>query len=271
MHFIKQKAYGVLWLVIPILGGFIYPLVRETPEFLKWFTIGVSVYVLFFSVVVHELCHGIGAAVCGDTTAQEAERLTLNPVRHFSPVGSLAVPLVLYLFNASVIFGWAKPVPFNPMRLKHHPRDQVLLALAGPFSNFLLSYVCFTLFLICGLIFNRFFPESPVTFQMGFEPIAVGNVPFAGFWFMLFQILTCGMLFNVFLGVFNLVPFPPLDGFWVFRALVPKKVSVFLGKVQMFGFVLLFIALHFNLLQVFFYPVLGVLGLYGFVFESCQM
>ncbi len=269
MRYIEQKSYALLWLIIPVAGGLAYPYIKDIPHVLKWFTIGLSIYVLFFSVVVHELCHGVGAAVCGDATAREAGRLTLNPVKHISLVGSIGVPLVLYLFHATVIFGWAKPVPFNPVRLKQHPRDQVLLALAGPLSNFFLSYVCFTLFLIAGSLFNHFFPGSPIFFQMDFDPITLGNVPFAGFWFMLFEILIFGMLFNVFLGVFNLIPFPPLDGFWIFRAVLPKRASVFLGKIQMLGFVLLFIALHFNLFQLFFYPAMGVLMVYGYILGNC--
>ena len=84
-----------------------------------------------------------------------------------------------------------------------------------------------------------------------FSPIPLGDVPFEAFWFLLFEILNFGMIINVILGVFNLIPFPPLDGSWLLKALLPKKVTILFGKLQLVGFILLLIALQFHLLQVF--------------------
>ncbi len=263
MVHIQHKTSLLLWLIIPICAGFLYLYLKDDPQYLEGLTIGILIYVLFFSVVVHELCHGLAANLCGDPTAKDAGRLTFNPISHVSVVGSIVVPIALYFMKAPVVFGWAKPVPFNPIKLRQHPRDQVMLAVAGPFSNFILSYLCFNLYLIIGFTFNRIFPESPMYMQLDiFSPISFQNVPFEAFWFVLFEILTFGMVINVALGVFNLIPLPPLDGSWILKALLPKKVVVFFGKLQAYGFILFIIAAWFGVLQIFLYPVLIVLGMF---------
>lgn len=260
---IRQKAAILLWLVIPICVGLLYPYLKDTPQYLEGLTIGILIYVLFFSVVVHELCHGLAAHFCGDSTAKDAGRLTFNPISHVSVVGTILVPLGLYFMKAPAVFGWAKPVPFNPINLRQHPRDQVFLAVAGPLSNFALSYLCFTLYLLVGVGFNHLFPESPISIQWDlFEPIAFRNVPFEAFWFVLFEMLSFGMIINVVLGVFNLIPFPPLDGSWVLKAVLPKKGVAFFGKLQVFGFILLIIAIQLGLLKIFFYPVGVIFGFF---------
>lgn len=266
-----MKKFPVcLWLVIPVGIGFIYPYIKQEPQYLEWLTIGLVIYVLFFSVVIHELSHGLAAYWGGDSTAKLAGRLTLNPISHVSVFGSILVPLGLYLMHASVIFGWAKPVPFNPVNLRQHPRDQVMLAIAGPLSNFTLAYLCFNVYLIMGVIFNRLFPDSPIYLNLDmFTPLSFGQVPFEAFWFVLFEILNFGMIINVILAIFNLIPFPPLDGSWIFKALLPKKVTILFGKLQLVGFILLIIALQFHLLQVFFYPAIIILSLFQFIANFC--
>jgi Zn-dependent protease len=259
----QQKAFLILWLLIPISAGVLYPYLKANPQYLAWLTIGISIYVLFFSIVVHELCHGLAANFCGDPTAKDAGRLTFNPISHVSLVGSIAVPLVLYFMKAQMIFGWAKPVPFNPIKLRQHPRDQVMLAIAGPLSNFTLAYLCFTLYLIVGVGFHHLFPDASVPIHIDFfSPISFQNVSFEAVWFVLFEILSFGMVINVVLGVFNLIPFPPLDGSWILKALLPTKIMGFFGKLQIYGFILLLIALRFGLLDIFFYPAWIVLGIF---------
>ena len=263
MEPIQKKTFLFLWLIIPVCAGVLYPFLKSEPRYLEGLTIGILIYVLFFSVVVHELCHGLAAHFCGDPTAKDAGRLTFNPISHVSVVGSIAVPLALYFMKAPAVFGWAKPVPFNPIKLRQHPRDQVMLAVAGPLSNFTLSYLCFNLYLIIGFIFNRFFPESPIHMQLDiFAPISLQKVPFEAFWFVLFEILNLGMIINAVLGIFNLIPFPPLDGSWILKALLPKKAMVFFGKLQMLGFILLIVALQLGLLKILFYPLLFVFGFF---------
>ena len=267
---VRQKAPLLLWIIIPVGCGVLYPFGKADARIIECLTIGLIIYVLFFSVVIHELCHGLAAKFCGDFTAEECGRLTLNPLRHVSPVGSVVVPLVLYFMQAPVVIGWAKPVPFDPTKLRHFPRDQVLLAISGPLANFILAYICFTLYLIVGFVFNRFFPESPILFHLDiFVPIIFSNIPFEAFWFIFFEVLSLGMVINLFLGVFNLIPFPPLDGSWILKALLPKKAMVLFSKLQNFGFIFLLLTVQFHLLEFFLYPTMIILMAFqqvGFLF-----
>ncbi|MBN1847123.1 MAG: site-2 protease family protein [Deltaproteobacteria bacterium] len=266
MKISRQIPYLLLWLTIPIGFGIIYPYIDHNPRYLGWLTAGLIIYVLFFSVVVHELFHGLAARFCGDYTAEDSGRLTFNPISHVSVVGTIFVPLALHLLHASMIFGWAKPVPFNPINLRHHPRDQVLLALSGPFSNFALSYIFFCLYIIIGTAYNHFFPESIIRLHLDImSPIPIGDVPFGPLWFIIFQILSIGILINIVLGVFNLIPFPPLDGSWILKAVLPKKATVFFGKIQILGFILIILAVQFHLLDLFFFPAGIAIGLLHYV------
>ncbi|MBF0102768.1 MAG: site-2 protease family protein [Desulfobacterales bacterium] len=251
-----SKMFFLIWIIVPVVFILIYPSVKSYPHYLKILNIGLFIYVLLFSVIIHELAHGYAARMCGDYTADQAGRLTLNPIPHISIVGSILVPLTLFLLNVNTLIGWAKPVPFNPVNLRQHPRDQVMLAIAGPLSNFTLSYLCFSLFLLAGFMFKFLYPASSVSLQFDItSPISFPGISFEAFWIVMFQILNTGILINLALGVFNLIPFPPLDGSWLLKALLPQKASLFLAKIQNYGFILLIVAVQFNLLDIFFYPV----------------
>lgn len=260
----QQLAFLLIWLSIPVGAGFLYPVVQATPHHLKWFMTGLTVYVLFFSVVLHELAHGLAACYCGDPTAKESGRLTLNPFSHVDLVGTVIVPIALSLSNASIVLGWAKPVPFTPTALRQHPRDQVFLALAGPFTNFCLAYLCFIGYLISGVVFRRLFPDIqfPAIFDLllEFTPPAVSG---QAFWVVTLKLLGAGMIINAVLGVFNLIPFPPLDGSWLLKAVLSKKASVVFGKIQSYGFILFIIAAVSGVLQVFLYPVFMIIGVFS--------
>jgi Zn-dependent protease len=174
-------------------------------------------------------------------------------------VGSFLLPLVLYLLKAPVIVGWAKPVPFRPVKLRQYPRDQVFVALAGPLSNFALAYICFTLYVISGSVLNGRFAGSAVAFHLAlFAPITLEGLPWANLWFVFLEFLDLGILINLALGVFNLIPFPPLDGSWILKSLLPKKWLPIYGKVRVFGFLLLVVALQLGFLGLIFYPA-GIL------------
>ena len=244
----------------------IYPFIKGNPQLLEWLTIGLVIAVLFFSVVIHELCHGLAAYWCGDSTAKEAGRLTLNPLSHVSLIGTIIVPMALYLTKSSMIFGWAKPVPFNPLNVRQHPRDQVMIAVAGPLSNFSLAYLCFNLNLIVALIFKSLYSDAVMPFVWDiFSPFVLPNVSFEAFWFVVFKALSAGMVLNVVLGVFNLIPFPPLDGSWIVKALLPKRAIGVFGKIQQFGFILVVIALYFHVLEVFFYPAMLIIAVFQII------
>ncbi len=270
MKYVQDKIWLSFWLVVPIIAGILHPYMEGNPQYLKWLMIGISICVIFFSVVTHELSHGLAGRLCGDPTAENAGRLTCKPWNHVSLFGTIIVPIALHLMNASFLFGWARAVPFNPVKLRQFPRDQVMLAVAGPLSNFFLSYLCFVSFLVSGFLFNHLHPENPMNLNLDvFEPIVMGDVPFKGFWFAIFEILNLGIVINLALGVFNLIPFPPLDGSWILKSLLPKKVSLFFGKAQAAGFILLILALQFNLLDLFFFPVGVILGLFYALSSYC--
>lgn len=179
------------------------------------------------SVVIHEVAHGYAAYAQGDITAAVSGRLTLNPVKHVDPIGSILVPGILLLMGAPFLIGWAKPVPFNPYNLRDQKWGPMWVALAGPASNILLAVV-FAL----GLRFIPMLNEN-----------AVGLIGFV-------------VLINLVLALFNLVPIPPLDGSKVLFALLPVRMRHVERTMERFGllFAILFI---FLLWEPFTYIVLG--------------
>lgn len=155
-----------------------------------------SIAVLVMSVVIHEVSHGWMAYALGDPTAKMAGRLTLNPIPHLDPVGSIIVPLVLSLLPGGIVFGWAKPVPYNPYNLKVK-NGPALVAIAGPASNFIIAII-FSLFIRTGL---------------GVDLLGIQALP----------ILSTIVLVNIMLGLFNLIPIPPLDGSTILFSFFPLR------------------------------------------------
>ncbi|HLP44165.1 MAG TPA: site-2 protease family protein [Candidatus Nanoarchaeia archaeon] len=144
------------------------------------------IIILVFSVVIHEVAHGYAAYMLGDHTAKYQGRLTLNPLKHLDPFGSVILPLLLHLSNAGFMIGWAKPVPFNPYNLKNQRWGEAIVAVAGPLSNIAIALI-FGIFIRIGL-------------TAGFMSAEVLNIT------------AYIVLINLVLAVFNLVPIPPLDG-----------------------------------------------------------
>jgi len=156
--------------------------------------------ILIFSAIVHEVMHGVAAEWLGDKTARYAGRITLNPISHLDPVGSILLPLVLSLSRSPILFAWAKPVPYNPYNLRPGRWSEAIVAGAGPASNLVIA-------LVCGLII-----------RLGVLGPDIGGV--------LFLVV----VMNVMLCVFNLVPIPPLDGSKVLAALLPRGLAHQYGK-----------------------------------------
>ncbi len=185
---------------------------------------------LIIAIVCHEVAHGFMANLLGDPTASESGRLTLNPLRHVDPVGTLLVPGALALFGGPV-FGWAKPVPVNQRRLNNPRFGMMAVAAAGPGSNFVLAGVGAVLL---GLV-------MPTGIGFGGDPAAGASllVDRLGETQWLATGLFYFILVNIFLGLFNLLPIPPFDGSHIVGGLLPRALRAGWEKLQGIGMVLL--------------------------------
>jgi Zn-dependent protease len=163
-----------------------------------------TIAVLILSIVAHEVAHGYAANALGDPTAKHAGRLTLNPVPHVDLIGSIIVPGLLVLTNAGILFGWAKPVPYNPNNLKNQRWGEALVGVAGVGTNLALA-----------LVF-----AAVARLAYGF-----GNSGFA-------ELAIVVVFVNLFLGLFNLIPIPPFDGFTVLRGILPYRFALPLREFQ---------------------------------------
>ncbi|MEK7179978.1 MAG: site-2 protease family protein [Patescibacteria group bacterium] len=189
-----------------------------------------AIAILIMSVVSHEVAHGLMALALGDETAHREGRLTLNPLRHIDPLGSVIVPAISY-FAGGLIFGWAKPVPYNPHNLKNSRWGEALVALAGPMTNIFIA-VFFGLLIRFGIVYN-FLPET----------------------FIHISILL--VTINLLLAVFNLVPIPPLDGSKILFSLFPYHLYGLRARIEESSLILLLIFVFF--LWQFIYPVVTFL------------
>lgn len=168
--------------------------------------------ILVFSTVLHELAHGFVAYKLGDDTAKLSGRLSLNPINHIDPIMSIAVPVILFLMGGP-IFGGAKPVPINTNKLKGGEWGFAAVAIAGPITNIVLSFVFFL-----------------IAFAMNFDQESIFG-----------QVVLYGMYINMGFAFFNIIPIPPLDGSRVLYALAPDFARDFLRKIEPYGIVIVYI------------------------------
>ncbi len=186
----------------------------------------ITFVILIFSAIVHEVSHGLMAERLGDSTARDEGRITLNPIPHIDPFGSILLPLLLLWVGSPIIFGAAKPVPVNFNNLNPRKLGMALVSLAGPASNFLLA-ILFTLLIKLGLANSVAYP-----------------------------ILVQATLINLVLGTFNLVPIPPLDGSKILASLLPEE---WLNKIlgfERYGFILVIIFLYLGWLRLILEPII---------------
>jgi Zn-dependent protease len=171
----------------------------------------VMIAVILFAITVHEYAHGKAAEAFGDPTPRMSGRLTLNPLAHIDPIGFLMLIIVR--------FGWAKPVPINPRYFRDPEKDMAFVALAGPFANF-------TLAVLIALVFR------------------VIPVPRSELGYFILNVFQYAVWINIALGIFNLLPIPPLDGSRLLRAVVPYEGQIFMDRLEPYGFfVLIFLIL----------------------------
>jgi len=195
----------------------------------------ILILILLFSVVIHEVSHGLIADYLGDPTARYAGRLTLNPINHLDPIGSIILPFVLFLSGSSILIGWAKPVPINPYNFKDQKYGSAKVALAGPLANIIIAIVFALL----------------IRISVSFAP------------FSLISIFGFIVQINLILAIFNLLPIPPLDGSHILFAFFPRleeKARLFFaqwGIVLLILFIFLVFPLIFPIVQVLFHLLVG--------------
>ena len=185
--------------------------------------ISIMLVPALLAITMHEVAHGYVAERFGDPTARLLGRLNLNPIRHLDPIGTVAI----FIFG----FGWARPVPVNAGNLRRPKRDMIWVALAGPVTNLLLAILSALLLRALGMLEATTVGESGLFLQMA-KPIRM----MAGF----------SLYINVLLGIFNLVPLPPLDGGRILTGILPEKQALLVNRLEPFGFILILLLVFFT-------------------------
>lgn len=177
----------------------------------------IGLGVLIFSAILHEIMHGVAAEKLGDPTARLAGRITLNPIPHIDPIMTILLPAILVLSGSPIIFGAAKPVPVNPVMLKEGRKDLALVALAGPATNLLLA--------VCGALLLKNLGGVNALLAITFQYVVI---------------------YNIILGLLNLIPIPPLDGSKFFTIVLPEEMALKYQSLAPFGIFILISLLFFT-------------------------
>ncbi|MBI4206380.1 MAG: site-2 protease family protein [Betaproteobacteria bacterium] len=202
-------------------------------------TIAIYALPVIFAITLHEAAHGYVAKHFGDLTAYAEGRVSLNPLRHIDPIGTVALPLALLAISklfggGGILFGWAKPVPVNFANLRHPKRDMLWVAAAGPFSNLLMA-LFWALMVKIGLASTGNYFALPLAL-MG----------------------AAGIFFNVIIMVLNLLPLPPLDGGRILVSLLPHHLAYQVARIEPYGFVILIALLFTGVLGIIMWPLIGI-------------
>lgn len=193
----------------------------------------VSIIPVLFAIVLHEVAHGWTAYKLGDKTAYMLGRLSLNPIKHIDPIGTILVPAIL-IMTVGFAFGWAKPVPIDWRNLRNPKRDTAIVALAGPAANLCMAIIWVLLALIATLL--------PTSMSILSQP--------------LLNMAVIGVFFNILLMIFNLIPIPPTDGGRIAVSLLPPQLGNTLSKVEPYGLIILLALMLTGILWKFIMPII---------------
>jgi len=205
----------------------------------------ISIPALIVAITIHEVSHGYVANRLGDPTARLMGRLTLNPIKHIDPIGTVILPLVLTMLGG-VIFGYAKPVPINPANFKDPKRDMAISAAAGPITNVLIAIVSSLILMLIVLPVSSLLQSNAVNAIL--TPIAL--------------MLQFSVRINIFLAALNLIPILPLDGGRVLVGLLPHKQAVAYSKIESYGLIMLYALIFTGIAGFFIFPLVKILYLF---------
>jgi len=200
----------------------------------------IRIFVLLFALSVHEAAHGWVAHKLGDPTAYHMGRITLNPIAHIDPFGTIIFPLMLIVMRAPFLFGYAKPVPVNPLNLRNPKRDNLLISAAGPLSNLAVAVIAFI-----GIIALKFLDPNLFVSRERFS-------------YLILLILYNIIILNVILATFNLIPVPPLDGSGVLMGFLSDESAQKYDQIRPYGMIIIIILWFTGVLRVVFSIVLGI-------------
>jgi Zn-dependent protease len=193
-------------------------------------TMSLMAVVLLFSVIIHEVAHGYVALLNGDPTARLSGRITLNPIPHIDPIGTILLPAILFLTGSRLLFGWARPVPVNPSYFRDHRMGEITTSFAGPASNLLLALL-FSFLLRLGM-------GGPGLLLLAYY----------------------GCTINIFLALFNLIPIPPLDGSHLVSAFLPYNMLQYYRYLEPVGFIIILLLFYSGIMGMVLMPLFRLIA-----------